>query len=499
MASATSLSNNGYKIKKHQHKSSLIKECKDELTVKPFVSNDFGVKNETKFSLYLESPNSMYLPRFYAQEKFGPPDQIKMSDGHDINLKFNGIMREEQNPIVKLYLDAAEKKGGGIISLKCGGGKTVLALYLLSVLKKKTIVVVHKDFLMTQWRDRILQFLPDARIGKVQQNTIDIEDKDIVLAMVQSLSMKEYEPNVFESFGLAIFDECHHLGAEVFSKAMPKVASKYMLGLSATPNRKDGLRKVFEWFIGDTVYISNAADSKDDAVEVNIIEYYDDTHDYCKEELTYMKKPCCPLMINNVCGHQKRTDKIYEKIKEVYDLGRKILVLSDRRGHLDNIHEWCNKEIKENVAGLYVGGMKPNDLRNSQEKDIILGTFSMASEGMDIPKLNTILLVSPKSDIVQSVGRILREKPEQRTHNPLIIDYVDTHPNFSVFQRQSKKRLVHYNKMEYNVLVYKDDGQVVKHERKKRGRKSKKDKVIDYDKEVKNVYEIDECLIDDDD
>ena len=66
---------------------------------------------------------------------------------------------------------------------------------------------------MTQWRDRIKQFLPEARIGKIQQNTVDIEDKDIVLSMVQSLSMKEYEENTFDSFGLAVFDECHHLGA----------------------------------------------------------------------------------------------------------------------------------------------------------------------------------------------------------------------------------------------------------------------------------------------
>ena len=86
VTSLTSLSNNGYKIKKHGYKSSFIKECKDELTVKPFMSNDFGVKNETRFSLFLESPNSLYLPRFYAQDKFGPADQIKMSEGLDIDL-----------------------------------------------------------------------------------------------------------------------------------------------------------------------------------------------------------------------------------------------------------------------------------------------------------------------------------------------------------------------------------------------------------------------------
>ena len=108
---------------------------------------------------------------------------------------------------------------------------------------------------MTQWYDRIGEFIPDAKIGKIQQDTIDIEGKDIVLAMVQSLSMKEYPEDTFESFGLVIFDECHHLGAEVFSKCMAKVQSKYMLGLSATPNRKDGLRKVFEWYIGDIAYM----------------------------------------------------------------------------------------------------------------------------------------------------------------------------------------------------------------------------------------------------
>ena len=87
-----------------------------------------------------------------------------------------------------------------------------------------------------------MEFLPTAKIGKIQQNTVDIEGKDIVLAMVQSLSMKEYEDGTFESFGLNIFDECRHLGAEVFSKSMGKVASKYMLGLHLNTKKK-------RWFI----------------------------------------------------------------------------------------------------------------------------------------------------------------------------------------------------------------------------------------------------------
>ena len=104
-----------------------------------------------------------------------------------------------------------------------------------------------------------------------------------------------------------------------------------------------------------------------------------------------------------------------------------------------------------------------------------------------------MLLVSPKSDIVQSVGRILREKPEQRTHHPLIIDFLDTHPNFTVFQRQYKKRFTHYNKMKYNISIHKIDGSIEIHERKKRGRKSNKEKELEI-----NFNETEECLIDDD-
>ena len=250
------LSRNGYIIIKRDYTTKELKEIKDELTAKPYTIDDYSNGKEIKFYLYLESPKKLYIPRFYGLSKFGKPDINKITNGKTIDINFKGGLRVEQLPIFDVSYKQIIDTGGGIVSLKCGGGKTVLALYILSQLKLKTLVVVHKDFLMTQWYDRILEFIPDAKIGKIQQDTIDIEDKDIVLAMVQSLSMKEYPEDTFESFGLVIFDECHHLGAEVFSKCMAKVQSKYMLGLSATPNRKDGLRKVFEWYIGNIAYIT---------------------------------------------------------------------------------------------------------------------------------------------------------------------------------------------------------------------------------------------------
>ena len=469
----THLSNNGYKLRKSLLTLQQIKGVKDELTVKPFTMNR-NKSNEGKFQVFLESPKKLYLPRFFGCDRFGPPTINNLHSGDPITIQFKGDLRSEQQPIEDIYLQNAKEKGGGIISLKCGGGKTVLALHICSVLKVKTIVVVHKDFLMTQWRDRILQFLPEAKIGKIQQNTIDIQGKDIVLAMVQSLSMKEYPEDTFSSFGLAIFDECHHLGAEVFQRSMSKVASQYMLGLSATPKRKDGLSKVFEWFLGPIVFKQETKNV--DYAEVQLIPFESDDVSYCKEELNFRKEPCMPKMINNICNYQPRTNVICGLIKQYRDSGRHVLLLSDRRGHLEEIY----KSLDGYSRGYYVGGMKPNDLRESQEKDILLATYSMASEGMDIPKLDTVILSSPKSDVEQSVGRVFRKKACDRSFHPLIIDIQD---QFSMFEKQCSKRVSFYHKM--NFTIFKNNEEITK---KTRGKKTKQ----------KNEPLKDFCLFEDD-
>ena len=464
----TKLTKSGYTILKSEYTPKKIKEIKDELFVKPYTFNK-NANKESGFQVYMESPKKLYLPRFYGLKNFGVPETYKIEDGEDINVKFNGDLRSEQKPIEEIYIKNAHERGGGIISIRCGGGKTVLALHIFSVLKKKAIVVVQKDFLMTQWRDRILEFLPEAKIGKIQQDTVDIDGKDIVLAMVQSLSMKEYEEGTFDSFGLAIFDECHHLGAEVFSKCMAKVASKYMLGLSATPKRKDGLSKVFEWYIGDIVYLQQK--KNEDYAEVQLIDCDFEDEKYNKEELNFRKEPCMPKMINNICDYLPRTELIIELTLKYRKEGRNVLILTDRRNHLELIYKMLDGESR----GFYVGGMKPDQLRDSQEKDIILATFSMAAEGMDIPKLDTVILGSPKSDVEQSVGRVFRKKACDREFHPLIIDLQD---NFSMFQNQCNKRLALYKKMNFTIF---HNGEEIK----KRKPRKEKVKVQDF------------CLMDD--
>ena len=124
------LTKNGYTIKKEDYTLDEIKKVKLDLTIKPFVLNAFGKQTDNKFTIYLESPSKLYIPRFYGLEKFGNPS-INTLEGEKININFNGGLRKEQESIFDITYNQLLTKGGGIISLKCGGGKTVLALYLL--------------------------------------------------------------------------------------------------------------------------------------------------------------------------------------------------------------------------------------------------------------------------------------------------------------------------------------------------------------------------------
>ena len=218
------------------------------------------------------------------------------------------------------------------------------------------------------------------------------------------------------------------------------------------------------------VYSSKSEVNKD-FIETRIYEYNNDDITYNKLELGFNKKPCMPRTINNISDCIHRNNFINDLVKIEYDKGRKILILGDRREYLNRTEKWIKENIDPNIVGQYVGGMKPSELRISQEKDIILGTYSMASEGMDIPKLNTIFLASPKSDVVQSVGRILREKAEVRKFHPLVIDFLDIHPNLSVFNKQCDKRISFYKKNNHEIHMYHMDGTKTKVEKENLERK----------------------------
>jgi superfamily II DNA or RNA helicase len=469
----TNLSKRGYSILKEEISYDDILDIRKELTVKPFVSTDYGAAPKP-FPIYCESVKKLYLPRYYGQKKYGLPSETKLLEAKKIDITFSKTLKEKQLPIVDAYIKAVEEVGGGIISVPCGYGKTVIALYIAAKLKVKTLVVVHKEFLLNQWKERIKEFLPNAKIGRLQSSIIHVEGYDIVIGMLQSISMIEYNESIFSEFGLVIYDECHHLGAETFSRALLKTSANYTLGLSATPKRLDGLSKVFEWYLGEIVYSIKKRDEDD--VNVKMVIYKNADSKYSKEVLNFKKKPNMATMINNICEFLPRTLKIIEHLSNCLKEGRKILMLSDRREHLKVLHELISKiEDGKYTSGFYLGGMKEKDLQETETKDVILGTFMMASEGFDCKyPLDTIFLTSPKSNIEQAVGRILRQDAKDRKFTPLIYDIAD---DFSLFAKQKLKRVAFYNKNNYKIKFYDNDNKeievVVPSNSKGGGRKNK--------------------------
>lgn len=235
------LGKKGYSILKSNLSAKEQLFIRDELTVKAYIPKS-PVQPEP-FSIYRESPNKFYVPRYFGQDNFGDFKENKLSFGDDIDVEFKGDLREYQINIVNKYVNFVKDSGGGLLDVDPGKGKTVMGLYIISKLKKKTLVIVHKSFLLNQWIERIQQFLPTARVGKIQGQIVDIEDKDIVIGMLQSLSQKDYPEDLFDSFGLSIYDETHHLGAEVFSRCMMKTITNYTLGLSGTMQKERRINK----------------------------------------------------------------------------------------------------------------------------------------------------------------------------------------------------------------------------------------------------------------
>ena len=455
------VSRRGYGIDKDAIGESEVVRLRKELTVSPNVGVGAGnMGPQTKIMLYLESTKRLYVPKYYGLKHFGSPGVDKLDEGEDTGVKFVGTLRPEQLKPVEAFMQAARNpnKGGGIINLSCGAGKTVIGLYIFALLGKKAMIVAHKDFLLDQWRERISQFLPGARVGLIKAKTLDVKDKDIVIASLQSLSMKEYPDEVFKGIGLVIIDEVHRTGTEVFSQALRKVQFKYSLGLSATVTRKDGMSKVFQWYIGDVVYRKKR---QSDNVYVQALNFEDVNQAYCREELLWNGKPNISRMINNICDYTPRTRLIADVISELVSKGirgdtkrRKVLVLSDRKAHLAAIQG----ALKDGVSsGFYVGNMKAEELAKSETKDVILATYSFASEGFDAKDLDTLILATPKTDIEQSVGRILRQKEQDRANVPFVVDIID---GFSLFVRQGEKRRAFYKKLGFKFVGVADDDAV---------------------------------------
>ena len=452
------LTNKGYAIRKSFLNEKQIEQIQKQCIVEPRVDERFAKKEETKFKLFLESPQRYYLPREWAIQKFGPAEIDLLSEGLDLSddaASFKGTPYDYQKDIINTYLQASRN---GLICVPCGKGKTFMALNIASQIKKRFLIVVDKEFLMNQWKGEIKNLMPNLRVGIIQaeKRQTDKDKYDCTICMIQTLCSQSFPDKFFEEYGFTIFDECHHLGAQYFSRTLFKVQTKKLLGLSATPTRADGLTKVFEMFLGKPLYWEKVREP-DPTVKVNAIRIICQDPAYLKIPYDYKKDVVIARLITYIIECEERNKEIIRWIEKLaLDPNRKILVLSARIAHLQDLDAKLNSEI---TRSYYIGGMKEEERESgAQTSRVLLASYSMASEAMNIKTLNTVVLASPRTNVEQATGRILRTRISERIVQPLILDIVDPH---DPLMNQLKSRESYYKKCNYTIETIvqgKDEG-----------------------------------------
>jgi hypothetical protein len=563
-----------------------------ELTLQARTSSLAAAEPES-YPVYWERDGMVGVPRFYGLRAFPsalppPPPPPPPLPGFPA---FAGRLAAKQREAFDKALAALRSdEGGATLVLPCGFGKTVLALALCAALGRKALVLVHKECLLDQWAERIGQFLPGARVGKIRQTHVeatgltldqasaddlvtrihglgpklaqrvvdgqpygenpseealrragvrrpelaaelrrrfDGRDFHVVLGMLQSLSLKYYDPAVLATFELVVVDEAHHICAKMFSRAMRKVPAPRVLGLSATPERADGLGYCLPWFLGPVAF---RAATTYQGVQVQVHRYTPAGGGV--EMTTRAGKPNLAGMVTRLVRDEERQRRVRALVLAALrePAERYVMVLSERlellallevqlavlatmqpqpdgtvrvaaagtgaaaadlqaaadlpaasrpaalaaalrqrllrppelaalwawrqllRMHVDGaVVRWLEPAdplcpAPTATIGRYVGGLTKEERQRSGACRVVLASYAMCSEGLDIPRLDTLVLATPRSQVEQSVGRILRLHPDKQP--PVVHDLVD---QYSVFAAMGWKRRHLYRRLGFEV------------------------------------------------
>ncbi len=478
-------------LDKHSLSETQLLNLRRLLTIHPRKTTDIvHADDPVPVYLYKEEPDRFGVPRnFYRKRRSVDHDESEQvgygmrMQALETKYKATGPFKEQDQCLTKLESEFEDQKWGGVLlRAGCAFGKTVVAIELARRLGRRTLVLVHKEFLVNQWRKRIKEFLPDARVGIIQQKKCEYDEveggePDFVIALMQSLAKDDgtrYPKEMYHVFGTVITDECHRIGASTWADLIPKFEGAYRIGLTATPRRKDGAQDVFFEHISEVSY---GAVSEGQRPQIRMLftdavlkpirrgDYKVDISDLNSAQI-----------INQLAVDEFRTRAIVDELVGAVRNGRKIMVVSERLSHLKRMAEqlgaalfdmelpfvpvidfytgdWYTGEVWENfVRGksgkilhrrgdLKTKRRKQEDLDKAEEANVIFATKQMVEEALDIPAIDVIALTTPLSDIEQVVGRSRRWcVPEEKKCNrlcswragvckakpqPIVLDVVD--------------------------------------------------------------------------
>lgn len=402
-----------------------------------------------------EFPQHMGIPRGCLDElqnllnSVGIKVEISDKRLHDAELQatFHGQLTSVQEAATSELLRYDE----GILVAPSGSGKTVVGISIIASRKTNTLVLVHRSPLLEQWRNQLASFLEidPAKVGQVGGGK-DKRNGILDVAMLQSLIRKGEVQDVIAEYGQVIVDECHHLPAVTFERVMQQIKARYVLGLTATPYRRDGHQPIILMQCGPLRYEIRQKDNRSQTLQHNLVR-----RDTDFTLLTSEAEPSIQDIYTGLMSDEARNRLILDDILMSLDEGRSPILLTERREHLEFFAAHLAKHLK-NVVILRGGmGIKQRravaeqlDAIPDGEKRVLLATGRYIGEGFDDARLDTLFLTLPvswKGTLMQYAGRLHRIHTNKREVR--IYDYVDR--NVPVLMKMFQRRLRGYRAMGY--------------------------------------------------
>ena len=372
----------------------------------------------------------------------------KREKGTPTDYKFIGTLDKKQEKAMNQLL----LHDIGVLSAATGFGKTVISAKIISELKTNVLIIVNRNNLLEQWKEKLSYFLGISKkeIGQIGGGKENLNGK-LDIASFQSLYKRENIDEVVKNYGLVIVDECHHVAAFSFERVLKSMRAKHVYGLTATPTRKDGWHKIIYMQCGDIRCRVNNKDSKS-SKKVIVRKT-----NYRYAPLEEMETISFSEILNDMSHNELRNSIILQDVKQSVADGRIPIVLTERLEHL-NILKQKLEELHVPVV-IYKGNMGKKKTKEMQEiiqnadknqqARIILATSSSIGEGFDDSRLDTLFLTMPvswKGRIIQYVGRLHRNHKDKE--ELIVYDYLD---NMRILERMYYKRIKGYKALGYEI------------------------------------------------
>lgn len=353
----------------------------------------------------------------------------------EVDFIFRGQLRDFQRQAVADMLN----NNFGTLNAPTGSGKTVMALAIIAARRQPTLIIVHNKELLNQWIDRIGQFLdiPKTEIGQIGAGK-KVIGRQITVGIINSI-YPIAAPLLKHHIGHLVVDECHRTPSRTFTEAVSAFDCRYLLGLSATPYRRDGLTKLISWHLGDCRHNinRNELEQTGDIVPAEVIFRHTQFNSLADPSNEYTR------MLSELTEDRDRNIQITaDVVREARNGGGACLILTDRKEHAETLGEYIN------ACGVHAekltGDMSAKDRQaiverlNSGSVKVLVATGQLIGEGFDCKGLSTLFMATPISyhgRLIQYLGRVLRPAPGKSRAK--VYDYIDP---CGVLQASASKR-----------------------------------------------------------